>query len=64
MLLVAGMSLGSSCSSCRGPIIEIPQCIDTPDELFEIPLPEEWEDWYLGEYDPLCEALRNASHIE
>lgn len=57
MLLVVGMSLGAS---CHGPAIEVIECPETPDELFDVPLPDEWEDWYLETYDPWCEGLREA----
>ncbi len=61
MLLVAGMSLGAN---CHGPTIEVIQCPETPDELFDVSLPDEWEDWYLETYDPWCEGLSEAGGRE
>lgn len=53
-------------SGCLTPkvIVESPQCPDTPDHLFDLPMHHEWADWYLTEYDPFCEALRDASESD
>jgi hypothetical protein len=44
-------------------IVEVPECPDTPDELFDTPLPPDWNEWYLNEYDPFCEALNDANNL-
>jgi len=60
LLVVASVSLAATCRTHV--IVEVPQCADTPDELFDTPLPPDWEEWYLETYDPFCEALRNADN--
>lgn len=60
VVIVGAISVGAN---CHGPQVEIFECPDTPDELFDSfgDLPPEWQDWYLQEYDPHCEGLAAAA---
>jgi hypothetical protein len=52
----------SACCTTRG--IELVECVEPSEAAmarFE-ELPPEWQDWYLNDHDPLCEAIYNAGH--
>ncbi len=46
-----------------GGLVPSNRCPPTSDELFDIPLPPEWKEWYLSDLDAFCEALDETARV-